>query len=82
MLRNIEFLFSPAGDETSYLKDGKYQDFNECNTAMIKLLDQEFEIRYPKAHKRATELYNTRPNYKYLRVHRLVKCNSSIQILV
>lgn len=75
MIRGIEFLFSPSGDETNYQKDGRYQEFTEKDVELIKYLDQEFEARYPKAHACATERYNSRPNFKYLRVHRLIKCN-------
>ncbi len=71
----IEFRFSPCGTETEFKVDGRYQELDESQTDLIKELDAEFKTRYPEAHKAATELYNHRPNYKYLAVHRIIKCN-------
>ncbi len=74
-IKGIEFFFSPDGSETSIRQNGKYRDLLPSESEVIKALDFGFETRFPEAHKAATELYNHLPNYKYLRVLRLVKCN-------
>ncbi|WP_289054201.1 response regulator transcription factor [Carboxylicivirga marina] len=74
-MHGVEFFFSPDGDQMNFVKDGKYHEFNENQVELIKMLDSQIETRYPDAHKRTTELYNSRPNYRYLRVLRFCKCN-------
>lgn len=77
-MRNIEFFTDGNGRDLVANIDGNYHVITETDHEIIELVYDIIQSDYTEAFNALKKIYNSRKDFKYLIVHRFLKCNFAV----